>query len=235
MIPYILEQRYRSLLRDVASLSLTVPEFMPPHLIEAPDSWELAPIRLFYIGQETRGWPYDDQINSLLEAAQRPDALDLLLESYRNFDFAKIYPTLNRAPFWRFFHNLTNEQATIAKLWTNIFKTAGPDQGRHSLLHYSSNIQRTVLQWQQGVLHDEIRAFDPTHLVFVTGPQYDHFIKDCLGDFDVHSLFGRPPRFAASLSFKNVKVPAVRIYHPGYAQRIGLFDDLLIAVQQFLR
>jgi hypothetical protein len=111
----------------------------------------------------------------------------------------RVYPSLNRAPFWRFFRGIDSPVA--AKLWANIFKTAGPKQGGHSLLHYSSNIQRRVLKWQEGLLRDEIRAFEPTHLLFVTGPQYDSFIRECLGDFITQPLPGKISQLRRPLLF----------------------------------
>ncbi len=213
---------------------------MPPLLIEPPADWESATIRLLYVGQETRGWPWnDDSVKSIQESSERTDALDLLLQSYRSFDFGRACPKLNSAPFWRFFRMIEAPRTNfpLSKLWTNVFKTAWPDEkGSFSCLNCGPSLQENILKWQDGILSEEIRTLKATHVLFVTGPRYDKFIERGLGSCEFQAIEGAGLgcRGAAFLRSEHIRVPMARIYHPAYAQRIGRFGELLDVAKRLL-
>lgn len=234
-----LSAEYQRLLRDAQQLSVADSRLMPPLLIEPPADWGTATLRLLYVGQETRGWPFDDSVETIRESSERNDAIDLLLQSYRSFDFGHALPTLNSAPFWRFFRMIEVPHAnlSVSKLWTNVFKTAWPNEkGSFSCLGCPPNLQEQILKWQKGILSEEIRELKATHVLFVSGPRYDKFIEQEFGSCEFLEIEGAGLgcRGAAFLRSEHIRIPMARIYHPAYAQRIGRFDDLLAVAKRLL-
>ncbi len=228
--------RYRQLLSDLENLptaagTLTAPLFVK---IDASQKWRAATKRVLFVGQETRDWGWLSE-RSLQETVLTPDALDLLLDAYKKFDFGREYPKLASAPFWRFFYHL-EKNADCGILWTNVLKTTGKRGGSHSFRNLSLSTQSEILKWQHGILVAEIDAFDPTHIIFVTGPDYDGYIQSEIGPCSFVTFDNGPSnqRQLAVLDSPRVKLPMMRTYHPGYLNRKGRFEEMLRYASGFL-
>ena len=234
---------YRALLDTAKRLSPSAQKFYAPHFIVETSEWQKASKRIMFVGQETRGWGWyanEQPLDVTLgEASHRSDALTLLIESYRRFGFARDFAGLTNSPLWKFFH-LLDSRPEQTLLWNNLIKISAPteltDGKSNSLLKCSKDLEVEVLNWQRGILLREIRILQPIHIVFVTGPYYDHFLIDALGDIRFEEIpdSGFCVRAAAIMRSSEIGVPMIRIYHPGYSRRARLFDRLLTATQTFI-
>lgn len=237
-----MKQKYSRLLDNVKNLSADARTFYAPHLVAETPKWHRSSRRVMFVGQETRGWwcynPNGPELCLLGDVLNTPEAVDLLLDGYRTFDFGN-NAGLTNAPFWKFFHRLSSDP-DCEVLWSNLIKVAAPREltGKksNSILYCSETVRNEVLSWQHGILLDEIRAFDATHVIFVTGPLYDQFIES---EFK-HCRFSEAPdvrfrkRQLALLSSPEVNVPMMRTYHPAFLSRKRLFDEMLVYVNKFI-
>lgn len=234
-----IDRRYGSLLYRARNLSDDAKLLTAPLLLNEAHEWETTKNRILYIGQETRDWGWYEDNNpravTLGECSTHPNALELLLESYVRFDFGRYYPKLSSAPFWRFYRRLESIDG-CSVLWTNLIRTAGTiDHNSHSFLNFSSELKSEILDWQRGLLLAEIQYWNPTHCVFVTGPDYDEYIIDAFeGTKFTEVAKNFSARQAARIQTQSTSIPMIRVYHPGAANRMKLFDALFAETQSFI-
>jgi hypothetical protein len=151
--------------------------------------------------------------------------VDEMLQAYVSFDFASSYSHRNSA-FWRAFRLLEAEVAQdgVLAMWTNLFKV---DMGGSVVRRCDEKARKLLRKAQAGILLEEVRALDPTVVVFFTGPTYDDEIVHAFGELGFHQLWSdRPLREAAQVISPFLPQLSFRMYHPNYLQRSRRWGQL---------
>lgn len=160
--------------------------------------------RLLIVGQETNGWHGGFGGNT-------DEEIHHAREKYEEFNFGKNYSNL----FFPYARELASK-LTGAEIWmwTNMFKF-GKASGKGAP---SDRVNELELR-HFDVLRGEIKAVAPKCVVFMTGPNYDHFLKQRIPDVAFSEMEGFTMRQLAKLSSEFLPEASYRIYHPGYGNR----------------
>jgi hypothetical protein len=196
-----------------------------PLLLRINSEYENAETKIMFFGQETNEWhgPFEEG-----------DDVTTLLGDYENFYLNKGYYA---SPFWNNFNklkvqNAANNSKKIGYIWNNLLKIGNCRIGRpqNGLLNYT-------LEYFN-VIPNEIEILKPDILLFFTGPNYDHFIKDRFGEYSDETVEGFDKRSLCKLNFKNLPVKlALRTYHPGAhlksEKRNDIFNALISLMKEY--
>lgn len=231
-----LYERYRS--APSQAVRELAPNFFAPLLLSLPDDWVGASHRLAFVGQETLGWQWTREhsgpmgyelthpdVHSLEEFFDLTGSTDALVDGYRQFDFASRQPVTHRSPFWRYFREAKNalmvKGESTSAVFTNVIRCAVDAESGFTLWSMSSDEREAYLSWQHGILLQELRIIQPTLIIFVSGPNYDGYLRRELGDLTFDPVPPATARVAARVSGSALTAPAYRTYHPGYLNRNG--------------
>jgi len=195
-----------------------------PLLLHVPKFWSQSPLRILYVGQETLGW-HHQEIKNLCDFRQAGHAsIDKLYERYQWFNFANNGESAAnyRSPFWRFFrelrrisgNELNGQNSTV--LWTNLFHFSYDQQ---SVIKNAGNALTKIQSYNRGLLSAEIQIIRPTHVIFVTGPNYDPELRQEFPGVSYVGLNANPQ--VSLLSHAQLPKYTLRSYHPAYSQRTG--------------
>jgi hypothetical protein len=202
-----------------------------PLLISRRTGWAASSTRILVVGQETNGWGSngssvgDSRLSSLDHFCLNESGVDEMLRAYVSFDFASSYSHRNSA-FWRAFRLLEAEVAQdgVLAMWTNLFKV---DVGGSVVRGCNEKTRKLLREAQAGILAEEVRALDPTAVVFFTGPTYDEEIGHAFDQPEFHALWpDRPVREAAQVISPLLPQLSFRMYHPNYLQRSRRWGQL---------
>jgi len=160
--------------------------------------------RLLVVGQETNGWLGG------FGGSEEAD-LEYSINWFKGFNFGERYPKV----FFRYARELaSNLTGKEPWMWTNLFKF-GKASGKGAP---SDGVNSLELKYFN-VLREEIRILDPTCIVFMTGPNYDHLLKQRIPDVAFSRMGDFTLRQLAKLSSEFLPDTSYRIYHPGYGNR----------------
>jgi hypothetical protein len=174
-----------------------------PFLISIPDNCDTYKNRIMIFGQETNGWCNECGNNS-----EYSNSIEKSLAIYREFYLEGGIEKYS-GPFWNEFKRIKNEllkEKNALFLWNNINKIGKIGKGN---IQEINDIQFNYFQ----IIKEEIRLFKPNIMIFLTGPQYDTFIRKNIGDFEQKEI--SDSIWEISLkddSFKNIKT--FKTYHP---------------------
>ncbi|MBP6688361.1 MAG: hypothetical protein KA153_00090 [Hyphomonadaceae bacterium] len=204
-------------------------ELCGPFVLEATAEFDVAPGRILFVGQETNGWytveDFLDPQKGLAEA----------LLWYREFGLAENHPA-SRSPFWTFHRKIAQGIGIDwrALLWSNLVRFDGTriQNGRGSLIDHPS--EAGLLALQRGVLAAEIDSLRINTVIFLTGPNYDHIIRNEFSDAEF-SVFGQWPvrQLSQVRCLARPSVRMIRTYHPAYLRRKRLFDPVADEIIRF--
>lgn len=191
----LLEVYSRVLDHDIWSRLANEPELSGPLLIEVPDAFHNARVKLMIVGQQTKGWEHTKA------------GIEGLLAYYRRFELGK----RKRSPFWR-----------AARSIYNCLNPAGPPQGFiwSNLIKVDVNEQRPHPELEElicctDLLQYELAITQPDVVVFFTGPSYDERLRITFPGV----VCERVNDFVNRLSHGALPGKAFQSYHPGYLQR----------------
>ena len=217
-----LYRKYHDVNRETAVFDVAE-SFYPPLLVRPDSSWSTAKQRIAWIGQETLrdGWSADragPNLATLHDFFSRDDSVEAMIRAYCSVEGTLGEPNLPNGPYWRYIKEsfgLLEKIDTVSMIATNLVLCAA--QGESSKLwKVSANVKKPYLDWQHGLLSEELKALDPTLIIFVTGPDYDPYLGR---EFDGLTYESVPPyheRELAKLQHENLRAPAFRTYHPGH-------------------
>src|SRR5690554_3843762 len=183
-----------------------------PFCIKLPDNFKSFKNRIMVFGQETNTWcnecgdlSKNNQVRSIYS-----NSLEKSLQIYDGFFFGGGRQKYG-GPFWNEFNriikNVSNESDAVFS-WNNIVKIGRIGKGN---LDKINNINRDYFQ----VIKSEINIFSPSMLVFFTGPNYDRFIKEYIGEFEQKELISN----VWEIHFKDEKykdLKVIKTYHPNH-------------------
>jgi hypothetical protein len=208
-----LKQAYRNALPSIEQISAQNDGVSGPLLMEVPDSYRRASVRLMIIGQQTYGWP-----SVTVE-------LDELLRTYTAFDLGREYYS---SPFWQASHQVFRavnpDGPDRAFLWSNLVRV---DQHRE---RPSAEIEDAVSGL--GLLNCELQILKPDAAVFFTGPHYDDRLRQTFPGVRYHEL----AQDVVRLQHQDLPAKSFRTYHPRYlwqakkrAALTSIADAILVA------
>lgn len=88
-------------------------------------------------------------------------------------------------------------------------------------VHFPEKFEDKVMYHNNYILREEIKILNPNAVVFVTGPNYDMFIKKTFQDICFEQVKTFDINEIAILKHKELPNKSIRVYHPGYQNRLG--------------
>jgi hypothetical protein len=175
-----------------------------PLFVEPPTGYEVAPVRLLIIGQQTNGW-----------GSGEPSSCAEVVNLYRGFDLGRHYrPT----PFWQAAHRLYNLLCPAgperAFVWSNLIKVC---QHRTRPL---PAVEDAVCRL--AVLTGEVGVMRPNVAVFFTGSSYDGRLRETFPGIGFH----RVSRLVSRLEHGGLPYHSYRTAHPKYLRLSGNWSVL---------
>lgn len=181
-----------------------------PFLISIPADYDSYKNRIMIFGQETNGWCMECGNNS-----EYSNSIDKSIETYREFYLdGRVYRS--SSPFWNEFKRVRHEvlkEKNALILWNNVNKIGRIGVGN---VQEINNIQFNYFK----VIKEEIRAFKPNIMIFLTGPNYDFFIKNNIGEFNQKEIYDSIWEISFNDEFLK-PIKTFKTYHPRslYSQR----------------
>jgi hypothetical protein len=176
-----------------------------PFLMAEPSlEFQEAEHRLLVVGQETNGW-----VGGFGGSSEAD--IDHCLDTFKKFNFGERYRNL----FFPYARELASELTGGTHwMWSNLFKF-GKASGKGAP---SGKVNELELK-HFNVLQEEIKIVNPTCVVFMTGPNYDHILEQRIPDSAFNEMGGFTLRQLARVSSDSLPEASYRIYHPGYGNR----------------
>lgn len=206
---------YESRVETLTDLLSRYRETSYPLLIEPPEGYPAAPVRLMIIGQQTDGWePLD---NTGLRRDRLAGLVPELTRLYTRFGLGA---GRRHSPFWQASHHiyrfLNPDGPENTFVWGNLSRVD---------LHGQRPPAPVEAAWLQrfNLLPDEIRILQPDVVMFFTGPYYDDLLH---GTFPGAELEEVPlaDGFVARVSHRDLPEQTYRAYHPNYLRQSGNWD-----------
>mgnify|MGYP002620383668 CR=1 FL=1 len=205
---------------------LEIDRISPPVLIniDAPYAqYAEADIKILYIGKENNGWmsrKNQEEYGLNQNFTETEIFLNALLKLYKKFNLGRKY----RRAFYTFMDlllekfKINNRKPGI--LWSNLIRL---DCVNKKNLSESDKLKEKVFELDENnqILREEIAILKPDIVVFVTGPNYDHFLKKSFPGLKMNQLRDFKPREISILEHDSLPKTSLRIYHPGYHNRLG--------------
>ena len=157
------------------------------------------------------------------------DGLSLLTKNYLK---GKKY---KNTPFWNFSHlfnrNL-NDGANLNFIWTNLIKINKYNQVPDDKTLFNKLVLPTL-----PLLYDEISVLNPDIILFLTGSEYDDYIRLSLPvDFQLKFIKIKNYNTSDFACFKINDIVCYRLCHPQYLKNNHIFDryvsDLLETINK---
>ncbi|MDK9556089.1 hypothetical protein QQF73_00530 [Marinobacter sp. M216] len=183
-----------------------------PFLISPNSDYWSAPVRLAFIGQETRAWVSSDRIESQISG-------------YERFNLGEHYPA---TPFFNIMRKL--EHRITAKNYASAYLNLNRYSEKKKRPCKALAARLSEIDW---ILAEELEILDPHVIIALTGPSYDHrlsklftseqrpignFKKKQLCEFANHRFDGR----------------VIRTYHPNYLRLSKLENPVIEAIGNHL-
>lgn len=111
-------------------------------------------------------------------------------------------------------------------MWNNINKF-GKDSGKGKPDHAVLDDELCFYN----IIREEIKIINPDVCLFLTGPNYDGYIKRKFTAVQFCRLSSFDSRQVAKIESVDLPINTYRTYHPGYGNRISeLYDKILEAI-----
>jgi len=183
-----------------------------PFLISPNSGYWSAPIRVAFIGQETRGWVSSNRIESQISG-------------YEGFNLGEHY---RASPFWSIIRKLEHRVSSknYASAWLNLNrydeKKKRPSKALAAKL--------SGIDW---ILAKELEILEPNVIIALTGPTYDHRISRFFGNEKLQVASFKTKELC---EFVNHRFDArvLRTYHPNYLRLSKLESTVVEAIGKYI-
>jgi hypothetical protein len=193
-------------------------ELSYPLLIDVEaDNYAKADKRLLIVGQQTHGW-YGQWCD--LENDSKRDPVPFLMNLYKDFNLGTGW---RHTPFWSASHDLYRALNPSGPedgfIWSNLIKMDGRGRAESGDPRPKQELEELVCR-TFNMLPMEIEIAAPEVVIFLTGPDYDRRLNDCL-DSRMQPLKGWGLNELARVVDARGLLPShsYRTYHPGYLFR----------------
>ena len=173
-----------------------------PFLLQVPSNYESFENKIMIFGQETNFWCGECGNDSAFS-----NSIDKSLEIYESFYLNNGTGSYG-GPFWNEFKRI---KRTVIKpensifVWNNINKIGKTGKGN---LDEINKIQFKNFK----VISEEIELLKPNIVVFLTGHNYDFFIRENIGNFNQKEISDCLFELDFNKNYKNIKF--FKTYHP---------------------
>lgn len=195
-----------------------------PFLIRCPDSYEMAPKKIMFCGQETLNWYKEGYDNPEVDYHKIRGIYNAFVNTNHG----------NNSPYWNFQKRIRNTFPKIGYINNNIVKI-----GKKYSPGCDDRINDLALKYFP-VIRREIEILKPDLIIFFTGPNYDFRIKKALGEFYTEHL---DKKFECwdRIKFQDTSLPsAIRLNHPAWIVRnkindVSLYKQMSEAVCSYIK
>jgi len=203
-----------------------------PLLIHVFPEYQKMKIKLFIVGQQTKGWgwngvadylgtsKWDDFVEKLDDDNSVEQFVKELTKIYMGFHLGEKY---YRSPFWRsshkLFRGLNPSGPEYGFLWSNLVKV---DQHQK---RPRSSIEEIVFNLFP-VIPLEIEITRPDVVVFFTGPYYDQRLMQTFNRLGFDKIEGYDEETLSRLTHNGLPKNSFRTYHPNWFIRSGKSREL---------
>lgn len=180
-----------------------------PFLIAVCDNYKEFKNSIMIFGQETNGW-----CRECGKASEFSNSLNKSLKIYDSF-YLKDGIYKYRGPFWNEFKRIKREVTKTKDavfVWNNINKIGRIGKGN---VEEINKIQFSKFD----VIRDELKILKPQILVFLTGNDYNHFIRQNIENFKELKLSDSITELKFVNEFSHLK--AFKTFHPNALYRKG--------------
>jgi len=179
-----------------------------PFLTAPHDAYWLCPIKVAFVGQQTKGWYSENEI-----AKQ--------MDGYSDFHLGKTYYS---SPFWNVIRKLENALAGVnySSAWLN-FNRYDQDAAR------PSPENERILSEIDFIVLEELKIISANVVVFLTGPGFYDRINILLQASPV-AIKSFPLRQICELESPVLGGLIFRTYHPNYLRRSRLEPTVVDAI-----
>ena len=174
--------------------------------------------KVLYVGKETNYWYNQNERkndNLLHDLQDTKKYLNGLTDLYKKFNLGHNYNT----PIFIFMDIIINKLRVNNKstgiLWTNILRHDGFN-GKVSV-----ETEKKISYNNNYIFRRELEILKPDAVVFVTGPNYDYILENSFSGLEKIKIGKKSEREICLLKHDNLPDKTIRIYHPGYHNRIS--------------
>ena len=186
------------------------------HLACVPPNYEKMKYKILIVGQENNGYGYETE-------PKKSMLFTLDFQSNRYYD---------NAPFFSFpysfcasINDCDNEKYSKKSYlaWVNLKEFSFETSSKKPLNEKAQNI----IDNEYNILEEEIKIINPDIVLFLTGPNYDYYIKAQLNGVEFKTIENYGIRQFARVEHKSLPKNSFRIYHPVYLRRRSLENNYL--------
>ena len=191
--------------------------WMVLHLACVPYNYNKMKYKILIVGQENDGWGFQNEA---------------ILSMYDTLDFLDSKDYNDMRPFFSFPYNFCKSINNLEDIkdskktyftWVNLREFSFNEEPKTSL----GKEAQSIIDNEFNILEEEIKIINPDIVLFLTGPNYDYYIKNQLNGVEFKTIENYGIRQFARVEHKSLPKNSFRIYHPVYLRRRGLENNYL--------
>ena len=191
--------------------------WMVLHLACVPYNYNKMKYKILIVGQENDGWGFQNEA---------------ILSMYDTLDFLDSKDYNDMRPFFSFPYNFCKSINNLEDIkdskktyftWVNLREFSFNEAPKTSL----GKEAQSIIDNEFNILEEEIKIINPDIVLFLTGPNYDNYIKNQLKGVEFKTVENYHIRQFARVEHKSLPDNSFRIYHPRYLKRRGIYNKYL--------
>ena len=191
--------------------------WMVLHLACVPYNYNKMKYKILIVGQENDGWGFQNEA---------------ILSMYDTLDFLDSKDYNDMRPFFSFPYNFCKSINNLEDIkdskktyftWVNLREFSFNEAPKTSL----GKEAQSIIDNEFNILEEEIKIINPDIVLFLTGPNYDNYIKNQLKGVEFKTVENYQIRQFARVEHKSLPKNSFRIYHTSYLRRSGLESEYL--------
>lgn len=191
--------------------------WMVLHLACVPYNYNKMKYKILIVGQENDGWGFQNEA---------------ILSMYDTLDFLDSKDYNDMRPFFSFPYNFCKSINNLEDIkdskktyftWVNLREFSFNEAPKTSL----GKEAQSIIDNEFNILEEEIKIINPDIVLFLTGPNYDNYIKNQLKGVEFKTVENYHIRQFARVEHKSLPKNSFRIYHPLYLRYKKLENEYL--------
>lgn len=191
--------------------------WMVLHLACVPYNYNKMKYKILIVGQENDGWGFQNEA---------------ILSMYDTLDFLDSKDYNDMRPFFSFPYSFCKSINNLEDIkdskktyftWVNLREFSFNEAPKTSL----GKEAQSIIDNEFNILEEEIKIINPDIVLFLTGPNYDNYIKNQLKGVEFKTVENYHIRQFARVEHKSLPKNSFRIYHPLYLRYKKLENEYL--------
>lgn len=191
--------------------------WMVLHLACVPYNYNKMKYKILIVGQENDGWGFQNEA---------------ILSMYDTLDFLDSKDYNDMRPFFSFPYNFCKSINNLEDIkdskktyftWVNLREFSFNEAPKTSL----GKEAQSIIDNEFNILEEEIKIINPDIVLFLTGPNYDYYIKNQLKGVEFKTVENYQIGQFARVEHKSLPDNSFRIYHPLYLRYRKLENEYL--------